>query len=239
MARDSPILFRDAYIVDRATFNNDPVYSNADWSFVKGRAMPWEKLAIWPSPIVRRATESAGKGDGVDLLDLSADTKVTAYINAQGKIDLRAWGKIGNGDMTQTDHELFETAEQVALAKPSVTPFFVSAIRTPGSQIKLTEWDGFLGEGVSALAGTGTDVAITTSPHMPGLVTATRTLTGNLQIKGWDYSWGFSIDLGDTVDAGAISDVAIATGSEFRRGRHRRAYGNRPTRSRKLVGEPR
>lgn len=210
-----PILFKDIFIVDRAGFSPDSVETNADWSFVRERSLPWEKLAIWPAPMVRRGTETAGRGDGIDLLDLSSDTKITAMRSAQSKLDLRAWGKIGNGDMTETDQETGETIRQVALAKPSVTPFFVSAILTSNNQIKLTEWDQFLNEGPSAFGGGASDLAITTSPHMPGLVTASRNNAGNLRVMGWDYIGGISIDMGDVVDGVAVSQVSIATGSGF------------------------
>ncbi|MEM7480811.1 MAG: M23 family metallopeptidase [Acidobacteriota bacterium] len=205
-----PLLFRDAFLVDRNTYL-DPPNGNADWEYVDGKGIPWEELVIWPSPLRRRDTLTAGTAWSIDLLDLSADTVVEARTHESGSMELRTWGRIGNGDLSPFEKELEASIKRVALAKPSVTSQFVTAVQTESDQLKVIAWDGFIGRQGDASGGQILDVAATTSPHMPGVVTAVRTDGGSLQVTGWQVdNWG-NVQKGGNDVHGPISSVAIAT----------------------------
>ncbi|MEM7051651.1 MAG: M23 family metallopeptidase [Acidobacteriota bacterium] len=208
-----PLLFRDTFIVERDGFT-DP-QGNADWQYVDGLGMPWEVLAIWPSPLRRRDRLVVAPGSDLEILDLSSDTVVTAMKDAGGNLDVRTFGRIGNGDLVDLEVDGGGGFKQVAMAKPSVTTDFVTAVRTNTDNLKMIAWNSNLDRDSSWTAGPVTDVAITPSPHLPGVVTATRSSAGNLEVIGWDVSPWNDLQKGGKDQGVAVSDVAIATGSNF------------------------
>ncbi|MEM7480810.1 MAG: M23 family metallopeptidase [Acidobacteriota bacterium] len=210
-----PILFRDTFIVDRNT-HPDPPLGNADWQYVDGKGLPWEELIVWPSPLLRRDSLATGDGWNIDVLDLDSDTIAVAQSLDQGGLTLRTVGRDGNGDLWFGDKMPIPSAKRAALAKTSVTNDFVTAVQNDNDELQMTVWDGFLGLRSSAVAGDSIlDVAVTSSPHLPGVVTAARTESGDLRVTGWEVDgWGV-IQEGDSDSHGPISSVAVATAPTF------------------------
>jgi hypothetical protein len=176
-----PINFRDTFLVERSTYT-DPPAGNADWVYLKGRGLPYEATAQWPSPILRRSTVTSEAARAVEVLPLHSELVVTGYRNNAGDLKLRSWSKLGDGDLSLSDVVVGPAIKQVALAKPSVTSDFVTAVRHPDNTLELIEWDSFLNQESSTVSAPVYDVDITPSPHLPGLVTAARTTTNALQV---------------------------------------------------------
>lgn len=205
-----PLLFRDAFIVDRNN-NFDVPDGNADWEYVDGKGLPWEELAIWPSPLRRRDTQVSSTGSAVALTDLSPDTVAVGARNSDGNLDLRTWDRVENGDLDLDQKVIGEPIRKVAMARTSVTSQFATALQTESNQLKVVTWDGALSELDSAVGGQVRDVAVASSPHLPGVVTAVRTDGGALQVAGWEVdAWG-GVSAGGSAAGGPISSVAIAT----------------------------
>jgi len=79
-----PLLFQDMFLIERASL--DEPYDKADWTPVVRQGLPWEKTAIWPSPLFRRDTVSGGPVSEVAIAHASSNLAVTAARDAGGNL---------------------------------------------------------------------------------------------------------------------------------------------------------
>ena len=92
-----PLLFHEAYVIDRLAPNTTTAPGLAAFSAMNDQGPPWEKDLIWPSPL-RRAGEAVGGAiSSVSITHATQALAVTASRTAAGNLELESWDVASNG----------------------------------------------------------------------------------------------------------------------------------------------
>lgn len=209
-----PLLFHEAFLIDRATLGSPPDF-DAPFTAVNDQGLPWEKNIIWPSPFLRKGQDTDGAIHEAAITALTSSRAVTAARSTAGNLELVSWDVTGDGDIVRQQKHVAGAATQVAVARPGFNDV-VTAFRNSAGNLELISWDVAAGTGGfgrldEKTAGPVTRVAVTPFPGGGGVVTAFRDGNGDLGLIAWEVAADGEITRHGEATAEAITEVAITT----------------------------
>ena len=183
-------------------------------------------LISWdvPAPIknVKRLADSgtqAGTAQLIRMTSVGNSTLVTAVRNGSGNLELISWKLQEDGTITRLGDSGKQAGEVSLVTVEAITSnTIVTAVRTGRGTLELIAWnisqDGSKIERVGdsgKLAGAVTEIAMVPTPFdQPGVLTAVRNGSGNLEVIVWRVVNGAVHRLGDSgTQAGTASHIAI------------------------------